>query len=218
MALVREYRAERFPAALLIGVPSLVAFASEAGRSVTAVTFVFDTAIAALLFAQFRIVDDLADRERDGMVHPDRVLVQAPSVAPIVAALAVQWSGTLAVLAVRDRRGSAVAACLLLNLAMAGCYAVARRRTVLTDHLLLAKYAAFVWIVAISRHQAPPWMWAPAEAAVTCAAGMAMYLAACVYEAAHDPKSPSATRPRLVAAEGMLLLLIVSALSLRGRA
>ena len=216
--MLREYRAERFPAALLIGIPVVVAFASEAGQSVTAATFVMDAAIAALLFAQFRIVDDLADRERDAMVHPGRVLVQARSVTPVVVTLALLSGATLAALAVRNPRGTAVAGYLLLDVALGGYYAAAPRRTLLTDHVLLAKYAAFAWIVAMSRRQAPPWIWPPGDAGALFAGGLARYLAACIYEALHDSQSPSSRRPRLVAAEGMLLLVILSALSLRGRA
>jgi hypothetical protein len=203
---------------LLIGVPVLVALASEAGQAVTIRAFASDAAMAALLFAQFRIVDDLADRERDAVVHPGRILVRAPSVAPVVAALAVLSAVTLAALVVRDPRGTAVAGYLLLDVALAAYYGAARTRTLLTDHLLLAKYPAFVWIVATSRHRSPPWLLTPLDAAVMFGAGAAMYLAACVYEAVHDTTSPSSSRPRLVAAESMLLLLILSALSLRGRA
>src|SRR5690606_27276920 len=45
--------------------------------------------LAWLLIATFRLRDDLADRERDAIVHGDRVLVRARSIRPFVIAMMV---------------------------------------------------------------------------------------------------------------------------------
>jgi len=45
---------------------------------------------------------------------------------------------------------------------------------------------------------------------------VAVYLAACVYEALHDDRSPAAARPALLVGEGLLLAVTLAALSIRG--
>jgi hypothetical protein len=94
----------------------------------------------------------------------------------------------------RDPSGVAVAILLALTGALGAWYA--RRsvravhavptgptgRTAAGDHLLLSKYAAMVVIVAGARTARAP--------VQILGAALAIHLAACLYEAWHDPASP----------------------------
>ncbi|MFO7562157.1 MAG: hypothetical protein R6X02_05910 [Enhygromyxa sp.] len=63
------------------------------------------TALALLMIASFRVRDDLADRERDAVAHPKRVLVRARSTRPF--AVAVVAGTTLAFVGLSLLRGPA---------------------------------------------------------------------------------------------------------------
>ena len=81
---------------------------AASGGALSGARLGLDAAFALLLLAQFRSWDDLADRGRDALCHPERVLVRAASIAPIVA-----FSGALAILNIclavrRDASGIAV--------------------------------------------------------------------------------------------------------------
>lgn len=85
MNVVRAYVRERLPLARfgplavaigVLGTPHAHAPAVRAG-------------LAYVMIATFRIRDDLADRERDAVAHPERVLVRARSTRPFAAAVAV---------------------------------------------------------------------------------------------------------------------------------
>jgi len=68
----------------------------------------------------------------------------------------------------------------------------------LGDHILLLKYPVFVLMVACGRGIEQPWQ-------ASCSAA-AVYLAACLYEAAHDPAAPARRNRALVACEACLLV------------
>ena len=179
--MLGAYLAERFRPRTFIPLAVIIAGASSGGAFPSAHLAV-DAAFALLLLAQFRSWDDLADRGRDAVSHSERVLVRAPSIAPIVA-----WSGALAVLNIclavqRDASGVAVAVLVALIGALGAWYARRTIRTAVGDHLLLSKYPAMVIVVAGERV-----LHAPLQ--ILCAA-LALHLAACLYEVWHDPASP----------------------------
>ena len=148
-----------------------------------------DAGYALLLLAQFRVWDDLADRSRDAVSHPERVLVRAPEVTPLIG-----FCGALAVLNIclavwRDASGLAVSVLALLNLALGAWYfSRSHRRSSSEDpaRLLafLAKYPAILFIVAGARLASRPMQ--------TVSAALLLYVVVCAYEAWHDPKSPLA--------------------------
>jgi 4-hydroxybenzoate polyprenyltransferase len=220
--LIREYWAERFPPSMAAAVPLLLGVAGQAGGSRSVYTFLADVLLAFLLFAQFRILDDLADRPRDARSHPERVLVRTTSVRPIAGVALALGMLTMAVLLVRELSPMgpthAIAAYLLLIVFLSAWYAVRRGRTLLGDHLLLVKYPAFVWIIATAHVGTTAGRWSTASSGQLALSMVAAYLAACVYEALHDDDSPAAARRAIVAAEGLLLALTLTALSLRGLA
>lgn len=179
--MVGAYLAERFRpriffmAAVAIGV-------AAAGGTLSGARLCLDATFALLLLAQFRSWDDLADRGRDAVSHPERVLVRATSIAPIVA-----FSGVLAILNIylaiqRDASGIAVAVLVALIGALGAWYSRRTGRTVAGDQLLLSKYPAMVIVVAGDRI-----LGAPVQ--ILCAA-LAIHFAACLYEVWHDPASP----------------------------
>jgi 4-hydroxybenzoate polyprenyltransferase len=209
MRLIHQYWAERFPLPLVVGVALLLGVAGQAGGSRSVSTFLADVLLAFMLFAQFRILDDLADRQRDAHLHPERVLVRTKSVRPICAVTLVLGTATLAALLFREPSPAGpIGGYLLLIVVLSGWYAARGARSLFGDHLLLAKYPVFVWIIATSgtEHRTP------GSSAQLALSMVATYLAACVYEARHDDRSPAAARPALVAGEGLLLVLTLTAL------
>ena len=179
--MLAAYLAERFSARLFVPLALVIALAASAG-DLSAGIFAADAGFALMLLAQFRSWDDLADRGRDAVSHPDRVIVQAASTAPLVA-----FSGSLAIanicLAVqRDGSGIAVSVLTALIGILGFWYAWRSVRTASGDHLLLSKYPAMVVVVAGARVLTAP--------LPILTAAIALYAAACVYEVWHDPASP----------------------------
>ena len=222
--LLRRYRTERLPWAMTAIVPLLLAVCAQAGARGNPTTFVVDVLLASLLFAQFRIFDDLADRPRDARIHPERVLARTHTVRPIVIAGLSLAAATLGILLLRTAvrldsasaaRPSAIGAYLALIALLSSWYSLRGERTLVGDHLLLTKYPAFVWIVATSHLTLPTPGRAPATAQLVLSM-VAVYLAACVYEALHDDRSPATARSALLVGEGLLLAVTLAALSIRG--
>ena len=212
--LVSRYSAERLPWRLSIAVCFLLTAAGQAGRSGIHDHVLADGLLAFLLFAQFRILDDLADRSVDARAHPERVLVRALSVWPIAAAGLVLGIATLTLLLVRNAPSDTIGSYLLLVTFLSAFYCVRQGRSVLGDHVVLTKYPAFVWIIAVAGADGSPRSWPPAAFAEIALAMLAAYLAASLYEVLHDAACPSAAQPALVAFEGVLMAFTLVALSL----
>ena len=174
--MVTAYLRERFHLRLFAPLALAIALVAAASGAHWA-TVVVDAGFALLLLAQFRLWDDLADRPRDAVTHPDRVLVRAGEVTP-----AIGFCGALAVLNIclavwRD--GMSVAILGGLNLAAGAWYLSASSRDPVYVPVLLTKYPAFVFVVAGGRL---------AEAPLPVVAGAAaLYVVVCAYEAWHDP-------------------------------
>lgn len=192
------YLAERLPPRLALPAAGLLALAASARGWAGSAAFAGDMAFALLLFAQFRIWDDLADRRRDCVAHPARALCRAASTVPAAAASAALALANVWLAASRDGFGIAPRALIALNAVFGVHYLLRRDRTIAGDHLLLSKYPAFVLVIAGSHAAAAPVPLSLAMAAV--------YLAACVYEAWHDPASPLSRHRRLVFSEAVLLV------------
>jgi 4-hydroxybenzoate polyprenyltransferase len=202
--MLLEYRRERLPIRLIAPLSTGLALASaSAARGGTGLTVLQDAGLMALLLGQFRLWDDLADRLRDRQFHPGRVLVRATSVVvPRVACglLALLTAGLLA-LTYPDLTG--LLAFVTVAAAALSWYARRAGRTTLGDHVVLAKYPAFVTIVALARGIDRPLL--------LLASATAVYFAACVYEAVHDPTSPARRYRALVACESALLVVASAA-------
>jgi hypothetical protein len=135
--------------------------------------------LATLLLLQFRLWDDLEDRERDRAAHPDRVLVCA-SPSPFRRLLAALCLVNVALMAATGSR-SAPGGLALLNLAFWLAYRRMRPRLpdfVWRFQVLLFKYPAFVGLLAAA-------IGTPLSGR-SIAAALAVYATACAYEVLHD--------------------------------
>ena len=141
----------------------------------------------ALLLLQFRLWDDLEDRDRDRVAHPERLLVRH-SPTPfwrVLAGLALANLALVGLLSITAAAGLA-----LLDLA---CWAAYRKiRARVSDptwrfRLLPDKYPAFVWITAAT-------VGTPATGRLFPGL-LFMWACACSYEALHDRPAASRVTP-----------------------
>jgi hypothetical protein len=143
---------------------------------------VLQTLGALFLLAQFRIWDDLADRRKDAVAHPSRVLVRAESPTPLLGFGMALLALNVGLASQRDATLVSISLLALLHVALGAYYLLREGRTLLSDQLLLAKYPAFVCVLAGEGLLEAP-------LAVGAAAAV-IYAGASAYEAWHDPVSP----------------------------
>lgn len=179
--MITAYLCERFRPKVFVPLAMVIAAAAAAG-SVELARLGFEAAFALLLLAEFRLWDDLADRRADRATHPDRVLVRRASVRRFIALVMALALVNVTIAFVRDGLALSLWTILALHVALALWYARRSGRTLAGDQLLLAKYPAFVVIVAGARTVTDP-------LTIGLAAGV-LYAAVSVYEAWHDPSSP----------------------------
>lgn len=181
--MILAYLRERFRLSLF-GPLALALAASALGRPASVWAFSLASLGGLLLLAQFRIWDDFADRPTDAISHPERVLVRAASRAPLLGLGMGLLAINVGMASGRDATLLSILLLAALHTVLGGYYLLRRGRTVLGDQLLLAKYPAFVCILAGERLLVSPVPVALAAALV--------YGAASAYEAWHDPISPLA--------------------------
>jgi 4-hydroxybenzoate polyprenyltransferase len=174
------YVLERFrPAVFLPAILGLAACATAAGSvAPTRPAVTRAVVLTGILVAQFRLWDDLEDRERDARTHPDRVLVRSAA-QPFWVVWTVLFSAGALLLGGKDRPWPLLAYGLLVAamfLAYRQLRAVVSER-LWSEWLLLAKYPAFVVIIALAIGR-------PSPVRVGIAAAMA-FTAAHLYERAH---------------------------------
>jgi 4-hydroxybenzoate polyprenyltransferase len=175
------YWLERFRPLLFVPAATVVAAAAHAGTGSGTDGWTIDIICALLLLGQFRLWDDLADRERDRAAHPSRVLVRATRVAPFIATCLVLAIVNI-VFAGWLRGTAAAAAVVALDVAAAAWYTWRpARRSAATDLVLLTKYPAFVLLLAVGST-------APLPLVVFFA--IAIYGLACAFEIWHDASGP----------------------------
>ena len=195
--LFAAYLAERFHPAVFVPAIALhvvlALWAAEAGP--TAARLAAAAGLATLLLLQFRLWDDLEDRDRDRGAHPERVVVLAPP-APFRRALVVLGLGSFAALAAvaaaTPTAAAPTAAAAALAVLDVVFFAAYRLRTHVSDRVwrfgvLLSKYPVLVSLIAVA---------AGAPRAPRLALAMAaMYAAASGYEALHDRRMRSGAMP-----------------------
>src|SRR4051812_37915400 len=180
--LVANYMAERarltvfVPLAVLIAASAWVA-APGGAPSLTSFTV---CAIQALLFVfALRIWDDLEDRERDAVRHPERVIVRARRTGPLVGlGIVVATGGALSLLGAAvpfARIGILAAVVLALFVWYRARPSEASR---LSGLVILAKYPAIALALAPGLGELTPIR--------AVAAACALYLIACTYEYVDD--------------------------------
>ena len=177
--LFAAYLGERFRPAVFVPATALhLLLALWASGAQPTARLLTTAGLAALLLLQFRLWDDLEDRDRDVRTHPERVLVLAPP-APFRRALVAIGLANLAALAAAP---SALApmGLVALDIAFAAAYRLRARVSdgVWRFGVLLLKYPIFVGLLAVA---------AGMPAAFRLAVAMAvMYAAAASYEFHHN--------------------------------
>jgi hypothetical protein len=181
MRQILSYVAQRFP--LVVFVPAVLLLAGAAWAIAGAqspLQLAHAGGLIAVLVAQFRLWDDLEDRDLDRLAHPDRILPRGPLGAffALLAALVTVAFATF------TATPPALAGLVVLD-AMAW-WAYRRLRPHVSDlawryGVLPIKYPAFVVLASIRLGSA-----SPAPAAISA---LATYLCACAYEAWHSRTS-----------------------------
>jgi hypothetical protein len=180
-APLRAYWLERFRPTLFVPAAIGMTAAAGAATGIAPATFAFDVACTLLLLGQFRLWDDLADRERDRATYPARVLVSATNVAPFITTcltLAIVNLGLAAWL-----RGTTGATALLALDAAAAAWYIWRpaARSATAGLVLLTKYPAFVLLLSVGT---------TASLSLVVLAAAATYGLACAFEIWHDASGP----------------------------
>jgi 4-hydroxybenzoate polyprenyltransferase len=174
-----RYWFERLRPRVTVPLAMLIALAAGGKGPFDASRWAVDSLCALLLIAQFRLWDDLADREADRIAHPDRVLARSERNGPFVTACLALALANLAIAAVRGWPGTVTL--LALNVAAASFYAWRpEHRTVVSDLALSSKYPAFVCVLAAETASLPY---------VTLAAGL-IYVLVCAFEIWDDETAP----------------------------
>ncbi len=149
--VVLAWWAERLPLLAFGGLASFVAVAGLVGADDPATGFLAAAGAAFILIAHFRLLDDLADRARDRVEHPSRVMPRAASVGPFRVLLALTFVCSGLTLGAIGRAWGPVGSFMLLHGALAGWYRLRPRppqaRDGLSAHIVLLKYAGIVYIV-----------------------------------------------------------------------
>ena len=187
--LFAAYLGERFRPAVFAPATALHLLLAlwASGAEPTTARLLPAAGLTALLLLQFRLWDDLEDRDRDGRTHPERVLVVAPP-APFRRALVGIGLANLATLAAAGA-AFALAGLVALDVAFAAAY---RLRAGVPDGVwrfgvLLLKYPIFVALLAAA---------AGTRQAFRLAVAMAlMYAAAASYEVHHNRRPTAGATP-----------------------
>jgi hypothetical protein len=184
MRLFAAYLRERFRPAIFI--PAIVLHTVAAlwasGIAPTPGTIIQSAVLITLLMLQFRLWDDLEDREHDRTAHPERLVVHVDA-KPFWRAVAGLAALTIALLAARGSEAT-LAGMALLNVFF--CTAYRAIRPSLPDfawrfHILLLKYPVFVVLIATMNGAAP--------AGRLTFAAFVIYGCSCAYEALHNRRA-----------------------------
>ncbi len=182
------YLRERFkpkvfgPAAVLLAAAALW----SAGASPRVTFGATALGLAVVLLLQFRLWDDIEDRERDRYRHPERVLVRSDPAPFRLTCVLLMVLNVLLLVVIGARAAALGLGCLDLFFWMA--YGRLRQR--LPDRawrfqILLLKYPVFVGLLAAS-------LGSPLSLRLLVAA-VAVYVCACAYETLHDRQKPLGT-------------------------
>ena len=178
--LIYAYWRERYPVSVFIPFSILIAAAGVvAGGSLPTIRdALIGCVLAYTLILIFRIGDDLADLSSDRLRHPERVLVQASTVTPIIVFASVLAAGDVLLML---RQPLSIAVFFALSLFLALWYrwrALLHAGPLVSAHVVLIKYPVISLLTCahwdkLSQHTALP-------------AFGTIYLGLCIYEQAHD--------------------------------
>lgn len=146
---LRDYLSERFPPGQFVPLPLMLILASLVdGRALHLGELALQFGLTLSWIFQFRLWDDLHDRERDRKIHPHRVLVRTPSTAHF------RWVAGLATIMNLVATGFLlswdIALTLLvpLNLILAALYWKRGSQRLVHAQIVLIKYPVFVLMLS----------------------------------------------------------------------
>lgn len=149
---LRAWLRERFRLRVFLPLAALLVGVSLLGSAATSAWELMQRLALALgLLAQFRLWDDLHDRELDRGAHPGRVLVRQARTGPFVALVVTLAAANLCATALVASPASALGLLLPLNGGLLAWYAWSRRspsRRLLHVHGVLLKYPVFALVLA----------------------------------------------------------------------
>ena len=172
-----HYCATRLATPRVIALAALVSgLAIVASRAITGAMLAQSVALAILLIAQFRLLDDLADLEHDRRHHPERVLCRVQTTKAFIYALVVLGLGICALLLLGANALKLTVYALLL-ISFVVLYANLRENSnrLLRAHVVLIKYPVFLYLC----------MYAPVDLSWALLAAV-LYYALCVWEIIDD--------------------------------
>jgi len=140
---IHAWRESRMPVARFVPLALLVAWAGVAAGAADAAHGVGAFVLAYTLICQYRLWDDIADRERDAREHPQRTA----AIGPLIAASATLTAFNAVALGVMNGGPHAIAALVLGALVLAW-YRIHRARGFVHAVVLMFKYPAFVALLA----------------------------------------------------------------------
>ena len=181
--LIYAYWRERYPVSVFLPFAILIAAAGIAaeGSLPTVRDAMIGCVLAYTLVLVFRIVDDLADLSSDRLRHPDRVLVQASSVTPIIVLALVLAVGDTLLMLRQPHSGARVAVFFAISLFLGLWYHVRARfcaGPLVSAHVVLIKYPIISLLTCVS--------WDKLSQHTALPAFGAIYLSLCIYEQVHD--------------------------------
>jgi hypothetical protein len=204
------YSRSRFPAKIYFPLALFLCTAALAGgRRREAIDFAFSLALALSLLFQFRLWDDLSDRESDRLNYPERVLVRTTSVIFFRALVSVTLLCNFVLISLSAASGWQLKATVfaLLNGVFFVWYqwrSELCRNPFGASHVLLVKYPIFIYLLS-------------GESAATgngrlALAMLLVYFCFSVYELLHDAKLNRLPRALKLLAGEMTALCAVSVL------
>jgi hypothetical protein len=181
--LIYAYGRERYPVSVFLPFSILIAAAGAVadGSLPTVRDALTSCVLAYTMVLVFRIFDDLADLPGDRLRHPDRVLVQASSVTPIIVLASLIAAGDILLMLRQPHASPRIAVFFALSLFLALWYGLRVRLhagPLVSAHVILIKYPVISLLTCVrwdelSQHTALP-------------AFATIYLGLCIYEQVHD--------------------------------
>jgi hypothetical protein len=206
--LIGRYIVERGrPKVILPLAAALAATSCALGAAMDDVAIGFVSAFlrATVLILAFRIWDDLEDRDRDAVEHPERVVVRTTNRMPLVGFAIVLLAAGVASVVRSGHAAPKLASLLVAVVLLMVWYRLrpANAAGVLGGHIVLIKYpliAAAITPTALSFGAAPmPWR--------AIAMLGSLYFALCLFEYADDPALRQSVHARAVALTELVLLI-----------
>jgi len=206
------YHRSRFPGRMWL--PLIVFLCSTAwmvAPPVGPLGLLWMVTLAATLTLQFRLWDDLSDREYDQRVHPHRVLPGTSSLVPFRTLLAVTTLFNLLLLSQSPGGGQRLVAFLVLSAGLLVWYTCRRADapTLVGMYVVLAKYPVFIYLLSGLRPDTDPLH--------RMLAMVTVYLCFSIHELLHDPALRVASGATSLLAINLALLTAIPSLGILAR-